>query len=117
MAKHQTLRVSTKGFDPIRVAVLLPESLEDPRWNEIVADRSLINTLAVRGWRVAAQEEGRVLLRQGASEEAVANAVKTYVFTGKKATPAKKFSKDVVAKLRFTPEQVAELRKLGYIIE
>ena len=119
MAKEVTFAVSKRDGPSCEVAFMEPETLDDPRWNELVADpKTDINTLALKSLRVAIQAGAREELDDG--EAAVQAYVNEYVYRGggrgirvKKAP----VTKDLQKRAKFSPEQIEALRAAGFPIE
>lgn len=122
MAKQSTFTVSKKGFKEFEVGVSLPETLDDPRWNEIVSDKGDVHDLAMRAWIVQCQANARNRLEEGVSDEqnqaTVQSAVSSYVYgarSGGFQRPT--LAADKAKELKFTKEQLAQLAALGVKIE
>lgn len=119
MAKNDTFKVSKRGMEGVEIEYPFPESLDDPRWDEIVNENPAdINELAVSAFRVRLQGAIRPLLEEGA--EAVQAGAGEYVYG--RRTPSKRrsrarVSKDAIEEGGFSEEQLALLRNAGVAIE
>lgn len=118
MAKETTFKVSKRGIEEeFEVSFLEPESIEDPRWEELVSDYpGDINSLAVRSLVINIQAGARQRLEQGA--DAVQSYVDSYKYgarTGGFSKPS--ISKKTVKEQKFTDEQLAALKAAGVQIE
>jgi len=120
MATAETIKVSKKGHDAIEFEYSLPESLEDPRWEEIANDPDAdVNALAVAQFRVRLQAAARNVIEDGA--EAVQQAVEQFVYgrrtsSGRKSRRAR-ISSDTVKEAKFTKDQLAALQAAGIEVE
>lgn len=122
MAKQETFKVSKRGVEPTEVTFDQPESLDDPRWNELVSDpKKDINELAVQNLIIKIQSGARARLDDGAEE--VQKYVNEYKYGARQAggggSRAKKVSlaSDQVKKAKFSEAQLAVLRAAGVSFE
>lgn len=125
MATKQTFSVSKKDFPDFEVAVLLPDSVDDPRWDEITSKgKEDIHDLALSAWIVKAQGSARNKLDKDQSDEAnlasaqaAAESYKYGARTPSTSSVKPVLSKEKIKSLRFTKEQIASLAALGVRIE
>lgn len=120
MAKEVTFDVSKRGGPSVTVTFKEPESLEDPRWQELVSSVDQdVNTLACQALRVKIQAGAREELDGG--EKAVQDYVNTYQYKaggrGGTRVKAKPVTKELSKKAKFTPEQLEALREAGFPVE
>ena len=113
MAKQTSFGVSKAGFDKVEVTWMAPESVDDPRWAEVVTNPAQdINSAAVRNLIISIQSGARSRLAEGA--EAVQEFVNSFK-TGVRQPGASRrptLSKEH-GKLKFTAEQLAALEASG----
>lgn len=119
MAKDTTFKVSKQGIEPIEVNFAAPESLDDPRWNELVSNPSEINDLAVQNLVIKIQSGARSRLTEGA--EAVQNYVNNYKYGARQSTGTRKSAVKLTTadtkQAKFSKEQLEMLRAAGVQIE
>lgn len=114
MAKEVTFKVSKRGGASTECTFLAPESLEDPRWEDVVSNPAEdINELALQNLIIKIQSGARDELVESGS-----TAAQEYVNTYKYGARAGGFKRPTVsasaqATLGFTEEQIAELKRLG----
>lgn len=114
MAALTTFKVSKRGGPSAEISWQAPESLDDPRWEEVVSDpEEDINTLAVQNLIIKIQAGARERLEDG--EDAVNAYVEAYKFGQRTSTrrPTPSLDETQVSDLGFTPEQLAALKAAG----
>lgn len=114
MAATRTFSVSKKGGPSMEGSWSAPESVDDPRWDEVVSNpEEDINELAVQNLIIKIQGGARNRLDQG--EEAVQAYIDAYVYGQRTSIATRKpsLSDEQVSDLAFTPEQLAALRAAG----
>lgn len=119
MAKDVTFSVSKKGAEAVEVRWSAPESLEDPRWTEVVSDPSTdINSAAVRNLIISIQSGARSRMDQGAEAvQAFVNGFKTGVRQPGASRARPTLSAAASKELKFTPAQLAALAESGMNVE
>jgi hypothetical protein len=123
--KEAQITVSKRDGPSVKVTFKEPESLEDPRWKELVnKPEEDINTLAVSAIRVKVQSGARDELdasKDDNGEAAVQKYLDEYQYKGgrtrgtSKKTP--KLSKDAAKKGKFSIAQLAMLAEAGFDVE
>lgn len=119
MSKQTSFNISKKGYPTFEVSVELPENLEDSRWSEIVSDHpGDVHELALRAWIVQCQANARNRLDENTSEEENAatlqSAAAGYVYGARGGGFSRPtLAADKVKELKFSEEQLAQLRALG----
>lgn len=113
MSKQITFKVSKRGGPSAEATFDAPESVEDPRWAEVVSNPDEdINELAVQNLVIKMQSGARARLDMG--EEAVQAYVNQYKYgarTGGFSAP--KISSEKAEELGFSEEQLAALAAAG----
>lgn len=126
MAKDVTIKVSKRGGPSVEATFSRPETLDDPRWKELVEKLELINEAACRNVIVALQSGARNHLDADAEDDGAA-AVQAYVDGfkfgirqpgmggAKKAAP--KLSAAVAKQHKFSNAQLEALAAAGMNVE
>lgn len=119
MAKQVTFSVSKRNGPSVEVTFDEPESLKDPRWDELVTNKDEdINTLALKALRVAVQAGAREELDGGqAAVQAYVNDYKYKAGGRGGARRVKTVSKDLQKKAKFSKEQLEALAAAGFAVE
>lgn len=117
MAKQVTFKVSKTGKAPVVVTFLEPESVDDPRWEELGVSREAINNLAVDSLIIKAQAVGRAVLDEG--PEAVQKAVDNYKYGQRSAGGRRvvELKAEQIKEAKFNEKQLEMLRAAGIKIE
>lgn len=120
MAKQTKFKVSKRGVEPIEVSFDAPESLEDPRWGELVSKAGEdVNELAVQNLVIKIQSGARARLEEGA--DAVQKYVNEYKYGARVAGGGGKkkvaLAADQVKTAKFSKAQIEMLRAAGVQID
>ena len=118
MAKQVTFKVSKTGKPPVIVNFLEPESVDDPRWEELGVSREAINSLAVDSLIIKAQAVGRAVLDEG--PEAVQRAVDNYKYGQRGGGGGRRIVElkaEQIKEAKFNEKQLEMLRAAGIKIE
>jgi hypothetical protein len=125
MPQNTTFKVSKRGVEPVEVNFTAPESLDDPRWAELIAEgkdaQKEINNLATQNLIIKIQSGARGKLEEG--QEAVQAYVDSYKFGSRAAgsgggkRKAPRIEADAAKKAKFSKEQIEMLRAAGVEIE
>ena len=109
----ETFKVSTKDLPTVEVSKELPDTLQDPRWADIVMNPDEdIHSLAIGALIVKCQAGARARLGNG--EAAVQNYVDNYKFGARTGGySAATISGEDAAAQGFTDEQLEFLRAAG----
>jgi len=119
MPRDVTFSVSKKGAEKMEVRWSAPESLDDPRWNDVVSNPATdINSAAVRNIIISIQSAARSRMDSGPEAvQAFVDQFKTGVRQpgGSRSRPT--LSAAASKDLKFTPAQLAALAESGMNVE
>lgn len=120
MAKDITFKVSKAGCEALEVTWSAPESVDDPRWEEVVSNPATdINDAAVRNLVISIQSGARSRINPEA-EDGGAEAVQSFVSAYKQGQRqaggggrSRKVTLSEDQQAMFTEEQLATLAAQG----
>lgn len=113
MAQRRTFKVSKRGQEGVEVTFNAPENLSDPRWDELVGNKEEdVSNLALQSLIINIQSGARQRLAGGL--EKVQEFVDSYKLGQRIGGLGRVvMAADEVAKLKFTPEQIAAMKAAG----